>query len=292
MDTCPEADLLLSSLDTKINMAAENRKCVGILGTGEYARAISKRLILSGYDVIMGSRTPAARQLSAFDECLCGVTLTSIDACVQQCDIIIAAIHAENFQETLAPRAGLFAGKVVVDVSNRTTKTSPVAAAQSNAEFLQSLLHDARVVKAFSTLSAYAVDDQSVAGSLRVLVASDDADAREHVLTVARDMGFPPCDMGSLKSARSMEASVLEVFPGWKVPLFFTLAVFCVWTLYNVYFYFIEKVEYKWDQVSHNIITSKYKISLKKTALCITFTHSNRILLHVLKQIKRTLILI
>jgi predicted dinucleotide-binding enzyme len=244
MTNCPETELLLTSSDTKFNMAV-SRKCVGILGTGDYARAISKRLIFSGYDVIMGSRSPAARQLSAFDECLCGVTLTSIDACVQRCDVIVVAIHVENFQVTLTPRAGLFAGKVVVDVSNRTNRY----AAQSNAEFLQSLLPEARVVKAFNTVSAYAMEDQTVAGSLRVFVGCDDSGARERVLTIARDLGFSPCDMGSLKSARSMEAFVLKVFPGWKVPLFFTFGIFNLWTLYCVYIYFIEKTEYRWDQV-------------------------------------------
>lgn len=227
------------------NPAPEGRQRVGILGTGDYARAFAKRLIFSGYDVIMGSRIPDHRRLAGFDDCLCGVQLTSLNDCVMRCDVIVVAIHMENFKVTLEPRADLFKEKIVVDVSNRTNRYSAI----SNAEFLQTILPNAIVVKAFNSVSAYAMEDQTTVAGNRVFVASDDQSARERVLDLARDLGFAPCDMGALKSARSMEAFVLRVFPGWKVPLFFTFGVFNLWALYCVYIYFIEKTAYRWDQV-------------------------------------------
>ena len=158
----------------------------------------------------------------------------------------MAAIHLENFRTTLAPRADLLSGKVLIDVSNRTNRYSAV----SNAEFLQSLVPDALVVKAFNSVSAYSMEDQATVSSSRVFVGSDDQAARERVMDLARDLGFAPCDMGGLRAARSMEAFVLKVFPGWKVPLFLTLGVFNLWALYCVYIYFIDRTAYRWDQVS------------------------------------------
>ena len=225
-----------------------DRKCIGILGTGDYARALAKRLIFSGYDVNMGSRSPASRQLSLFDECLCGVQVMSLDDCIRQCEILVAAIHMENFRTTLAPRAELLAGKIVIDVSNRTNHYSTI----SNAEFLQSLIPNAVVVKAFNSVSAYCMEDQSTISTNRVFVGSDDHLARERVLDLARDLGFAPCDMGGLRTARSMEAFVLKVFPGWRVPLFLTFGVFNLWALYCVYIYFIDRTAYRWDQVSND----------------------------------------
>lgn len=222
-----------------------NKKHIGILGTGDYARALSKRLIFSGYDVVMGSRAPANRQLTVFDECLCGVRIMSLDDCISQCDILVAAIHMENFKTTLAPRADILSGKIVIDVSNRTNRYSSV----SNAEFLQSLIPGAVVVKAFNSVSAYALEDQTMVSTNRVFVCSDDAVARERVMDLARDLGFAPSDMGGLRSARSMEAFVLKVFPGWKGPLVFTFGIFNLWALYCVYIYFIEKTAYRWDQI-------------------------------------------
>lgn len=226
-------------------MAAVRRKCVGILGTGDYARALSKRLIFSGYDVIMGSRSPTARHLTVFDECLCGVIMTTIDDCIARCEVLVVAIHVENFKATLAPRSDLFAGKVVVDVSNRTNRY----AATSNAEYLQTLLPDAAIVKAFNSVSAYALEDQATISTQRVFVGSNDQAARERVMDLARDLGLAPCDMGGLKAARSMEAFVLKVFPGWRMPLFYTFGVFNLWTLYCVYIYFIDSTSYHWDQI-------------------------------------------
>lgn len=222
------------------------RKCIGILGTGDYARAMAKRLIFSGYDVNMGSRSPANRQLTLFDECLCGVQMMSLDDCISQCQILVVAIHMENFRATLAPRAELLSGKIVIDISNRTNRYS----ASSNAEFLQALIPDAVIVKAFNSVSAYCMEDQSTISTNRVFVCSDDHMARERVMELARDLGFSPCDMGGLRAARSMEAFVLKVFPGWKVPLFLTFGVFNLWGLYCIYIYFIDRTAYRWDQVS------------------------------------------
>lgn len=230
-----------STLATK---STSQQRCVGILGTGEYARALAKRLLLSGYDVIMGSRYPDTRQVSVYDECLCGVQLTSLDDCIARCDLLLAALHVENFRLTLAPRAALLAGKVVVDVSNRRNRYST----RSNAQHLQDLLPQAQVVKAFNSVSSYAMED-STQNHTRVFVAADEREARERVLELARNLGFVPCDMGGLRAARNMEAFVFCVFPGWKLPLFLTFGLFNLWALYCAYIYFIEKTAYRWEQV-------------------------------------------
>ncbi|XP_076454049.1 metalloreductase STEAP4-like isoform X2 [Babylonia areolata] len=242
------------------------KKRVGILGTGDFARALSKRLISSGYDVVLGSRAPAARRLSSFDECLCGVRVTTLDDCIKQCEVLVAAIHMENFRATLAPRADLLAGKVVVDISNRTNRYSAV----SNAEFLQAMLPEAMVVKAFNSVSAYTLEDHAAVGTSRVFVCSDDPGARERVMDLARGLGFAPSDMGALRSARSMEAFVLKVFPGWKVPLFFTFGVFNLWALYCVYIYFIERTAYRWDQIFLKVL-NKPLCMTAVTVLALTY---------------------
>ncbi|KAL8595954.1 hypothetical protein ACOMHN_018266 [Nucella lapillus] len=249
---------------------AVDKKRIGILGTGDYARALSKRLIFSGYDVFLGSRSPANRQLTAFDDCLCGVRIMSLDDCITECDVLVAAIHMENFKTTLAPRAEILAGKIVIDVSNRTNRYSSV----SNAEVLQSLIPNAVVVKAFNSVSAYALEDQTMVSTNRVFVSSDSPAARERVMNLATDLGFAPSDMGALRSARSMEAFVLKVFPGWKVPLFFTFGVFNLWALYCVYIYFIDRTAYRWDQIFLKVL-NKPLCMTAITILALTYLPGN-----------------
>ncbi|KAK7090628.1 metalloreductase STEAP4-like [Littorina saxatilis] len=243
-----------------------DRKRIGILGTGDYARAMSKRLLFSGYDVILGSRSPAARQRALYDNCLCGVQMMSLDDCISQCDVLVAAIHMENFKTTLAPRAEILSDKIVIDVSNRTNRYSAV----SNAEFLQSLIPASVVVKAFNSVSAYAMEDQTTVRNNRVFVCSNDPTAIERVMDLARDLGFGPCDMGGLKAARNLEASILKVFPGWKIPLLFAFGVFNLWAVYCAFMYFVERTAYRWDQIFLKVLNKPLSMTAI-TVLTLTY---------------------
>ncbi|XP_041352029.1 metalloreductase STEAP4-like isoform X2 [Gigantopelta aegis] len=223
----------------------KRRKPIGIIGTGNYGRALAKRLVFSGYDVIIGSRRPQFRQLSTYDKCLCDVELTDIVDCVKRCDVLFVAIHAENFKVTLESISDEFDGKTVIDVSNRDSCLSRT----SNTEYLSSLIKDAKVVKAFNVISSFVMENDIAGGSRRVFVAGDDPTARDDVCNLARDMGFAPIVIGGAASAQKIEAFVLQRFPGWKCPIFITFGIFNLWLLYVVYIYFIDKTAYRWDQI-------------------------------------------
>ncbi|CAL1546401.1 unnamed protein product [Lymnaea stagnalis] len=224
------------------------RTTLGIVGTGNFAVALSKRLTMAGYDVVMGSRRPEARQtsLGLINGCLCGVELTSIRECIHKSDIIFVAIHKEDFGITLKPFDEETQGKILIDVSNREYRY----AIHSNAEHLASVLPKASVVKAFNSISAYTMESYGdSAGNQKVFIASNDPGARAKVGDIAKTIGFRVVDMGGLKSALFMEEFVLKVFSHWKVPLFLTFGIFNLWSLYIVYIYFIEATQFSWEQV-------------------------------------------
>lgn len=77
----------------------EPKARVGIIGSGNFARALAKRLTNAGYHVIIGTRRP--RSLSEVDSCLCNVTVTSLQDCVKQVPIVFLAIHFENYKDCL-----------------------------------------------------------------------------------------------------------------------------------------------------------------------------------------------
>lgn len=226
---------------------------VGIIGTGPYALALVKRLTsLAGCDVIIGSRKPEVRRrtLTALGGCFCGVALGTIRECVSGSDIVIVAIHRENFQSTLADVSHLLSGKVVVDVSNRDTRH----VTRSNAEFLASILPGASVVKAFNSISAVAMEELAETGSssnAAVYVAANDPEAREKVITLAQAMGFRAVNLGLLTSARWMEEDLLSVFPLWRLPVALAVGIFLVAWVYIVYIYFMEreKAAFSWEQL-------------------------------------------
>ncbi|XP_046564666.1 metalloreductase STEAP4-like [Haliotis rubra] len=222
--------------DKRIEMEPRTFRRIGIVGTGTFGRSLAKRLVLSGYDVIIGSRKPARRKLSEYDECLRDIQLTTVTECVRLCEVVFVAVHAEHFQETLAPLTDIFTDIIVIDVSNRDSPSNKT----SNAEFLQSLLPTATVVKAFNTTSAYIMENDIAGGSRNIFVASNDVSARDRVSNLAREMGFVPVDLGRLTSSQRIEAYATRLFPQWKIPVLFTCIIFGIWFLYAIYLCFIR----------------------------------------------------
>ena len=98
--------------------------------------------------------------------------------------------------------------KTVVDVTNALgpDRNLAVGFTTSGAEELQKKLPKAHVVKAFNTVFAQHMDTGHVEGeALSAFVAGDNDNAKKIVLQLARDIGFDAVDVGSLKSARSLE---------------------------------------------------------------------------------------
>lgn len=85
----------------RIMVAAENRpqEKLTVLGTGDFSRALAKRLSLAGYDVIMGSRNPERRQrlphLSSFN-------IASINDALEHSGIIFFAIPMHGYDSLVA----------------------------------------------------------------------------------------------------------------------------------------------------------------------------------------------
>lgn len=248
----------------------DHKQPVGILGTGDFARALAKRLYFSGYDVIIGSRRPETKSMSAIDECLCNVALVSTEECIKSVSIIFLAIHAENFKDLLEEHADKLEGKIVVDVSNRDRPSE----LHSHAEYLQRLLPTATVVKAFNVISAYAMENDYNTSSKQVFISSNDENARRTIANLARNMNFTPIDYGGLFAARKIEKHPLRLFPEWRGPCGFSVAVFNVWLLYLIYIYYIEKTVYLWEQIFVKVM-NKAVCMTGITVLSVTYLASS-----------------
>ncbi|XP_052784602.1 metalloreductase STEAP4-like isoform X3 [Mya arenaria] len=243
---------------------------IGIIGTGDFARALAKRLYFSGYDVIMGSRKPETKMLSAIDECLCNVSLTTTEECVKSVSILFLAVHVENFKDLVHGNEESFDGKILIDVSNRDRPNT----VHSNAEYLQTLVPNATIVKAFNVISAYAMENDYNTSSRQVFIASNSGNARSVVSNVAKDMNFRPVDFGGLFAARRIENHPLRLFPDWRGPLGFALAVFNIWLLFLIYIYYISASVYKWEQIFVKVL-NKAICMTGITTLAVTYLASS-----------------
>jgi predicted dinucleotide-binding enzyme len=125
-----------------------------------------------------------------------------------QAEIVILAVPFPALDDVIKKLGAALDGKVVVDATNALTPDYQLAVGftTSGAEELQKKLPQARVVKAFNTVFAQHMDSGKVGATpITALVASDDAAAKETVVTLAKDIGFETVDAGPLKNARLLE---------------------------------------------------------------------------------------
>jgi predicted dinucleotide-binding enzyme len=248
----------------------DDKRCVGIIGCGNMGFSLARRLILSGYTVLMGSRFPDARKNLNFE-------VTSIPDCINRSTILFIAIHAEHYTNVLISplehNPTLFNGKILIDISNQSSK-KPEQDELSNAERLQIAIPGAYVVKAFNTISSFVMESTTAGESRNVFVASDHPLARDKVIMLVREMNFESYNSGSLRTARDLESYTTFLFPLWKRPLIVLLIVLCIWLTYHIYTKFINTKTTSWHQLFLNI-TNKVLCASAITMLSLVYMPSN-----------------
>ena len=156
---------------------------VTVLGTGDFGKALTQRLSLVGYEVVIGSRSPEKRRLSL----PLNYHVLPVDEAINHSEIIFFAIPPDGYDQMVQSLNTRLKNKVIVDVSNRTQAFSH---GPSNAEYLASLAPGARVVKGFNVISAWTLEKDIYGGSRMVYLCGDDSQAKEKVCLFSSDHRF------------------------------------------------------------------------------------------------------
>jgi 8-hydroxy-5-deazaflavin:NADPH oxidoreductase len=175
---------------------------IGIIGAGNVGQALSTASVRAGHTVRMSSTTPeeAARAAAA-----AGATAApSNQAVAADADVVILAVPFDAVRGIVDELGATLDGKALVDVTNHFAPGQ--LAGTSNAEHIQQMAPNARVVKAFNTIFASHQADPVIDGvQLEGFVAGDDAAAKQQVLALVKSLGFRPIDAGPLAMARALE---------------------------------------------------------------------------------------
>ncbi|XP_073437991.1 metalloreductase STEAP2 [Dendrobates tinctorius] len=214
-----------SFLPNGTNCIKEDKTTIGILGSGDFAKSLTIRLIRCGYHVVIGSREPKC----AADFFPHVVDVTHHEDAILKANIIFVAIHREHYP-SLWDLKHLLTGKILVDVSNNMRADQYP---ESNAEYLSSLFPDCYVVKGFNVVSAWALQLGPKDASSQVYICSNNVQARHHVIELARQMNFIPIDMGTLSSSREIENLPLRLFTPWKGPVVIAISLATFFFVYS-----------------------------------------------------------
>ncbi|KAM4710732.1 metalloreductase STEAP3 [Anableps anableps] len=198
---------------------------IGILGTGDFSRSLARRLVASGYQVVVGSRTPT-HFVALFPE---DAEVTTQLEAANKADLVFVAVYPEH-HSTLVDLKPALAGKTLVDVSNSLCISQK---GPSNAELLADYFPESSVVKGFNTISAWTLQMGARDRGRQVFLCSNSQKAKNTVKSICRRMGFIPVDMGLLSSSLEIENLPLYLFPSWRLPVICTLFLFIFFYLYN-----------------------------------------------------------
>lgn len=191
---------------------------IAVLGTGVVGRTLAGKLVESGHDVVLGSRsaTNEAAVAWATEAGPRARAATFFDAAAESELVINATPGAVSLDVLAAASTRNLAGKVLLDVANPLDHSAgfPPSLSISNtdslAETIQRAFPTARVVKALNTMRAdvMVAPDRLADGDHDVFMAGDDADAKDVVAGMLREFGWRPehiRDLGPLEAARGME---------------------------------------------------------------------------------------
>ena len=187
---------------------------IAVIGTGHAGRTLAQGFQRIGHDVVVGTRDPDATR--AREEWLgLDVPLAALGVVAADADLVV---NVTNGQASLAALGEVgsdhLAGKVILDVANPLDfsqgfpPTLSVKDTDSLAEQIQRAFPDARVVKSLNTVTASVMVDPSTVGDgdTTVFVAGDDAEARQQVSELLRELGWLDIvELDGLQNARGLE---------------------------------------------------------------------------------------
>ncbi|XP_063054509.1 metalloreductase STEAP4-like [Engraulis encrasicolus] len=237
---------------------------VCIFGTGDFGRSLGLRLLQAGYEVVFGSRDPKNNSLVPKGS----KVMTHAEA-AQMARVIFIAVQRDHYQ-FLTSLTSALEGKVLVDISNNLKMGQYP---QSNAEYLNSLVPGASVVKGFNTVSAWALQSGALDASRQVLLCGDDPGAKQAVVDIAHSLGLSAQDRGSLRAAGEIEDIPLQLFPMWRLPLWITAVLCLILIPYLIVYYIVYSyVEQGQDNIYRIMLSLPNKLSailsLTLMALC------------------------
>ena len=187
---------------------------IAVIGAGNVGGTLGNRWAKAGHEVVFGVRDSSEARVTALvRESGPGARAVSVPEAARDAAVVVLTVPWENAQEALAA-AGDLRGRILIDATNPVALTAEglrqglvIGHTTSAAEKVTQWAEGARVVKAFNTTGWQNMADPLYGSQgLSMLLCGDDAEAKQMVGDLARQLGFEPVDVGPLRSARYLEA--------------------------------------------------------------------------------------
>ena len=196
---------------------------IGILGSGNVAKALAAGFLRHGHEVMLGTRTPGKLAEWAAEN-PAGRVGGLADAAGFAEMAVLAVKGTAAIDAVRAAGAQRLAGKPVIDAANPIADAPPVNGVlqfftgtnDSLLEQLQREFANVKFVKAFNSVgSALMVDPRLPGGPPTMFICGDDDGAKLAVRGIVEQFGWEAADMGGAVAARAIEPlCMLWCIPG------------------------------------------------------------------------------
>jgi predicted dinucleotide-binding enzyme len=198
---------------------------VGILGSGDVAKALGTGFLEHGYQVMLGTRTPA--KLADWVKANPRGQIGNFPETARFGELVVLAVKGTIAGEALrAAGPENLNGKAVIDAANPIADAPPVNGVvkffttfdESLMERLQREFPAVKFVKAFNSVgSALMIHPQLRGGPPTMFICGNDATAKQVVRQILDQFGWETADMGQAEAARAIEAlCMLWLIPGFS----------------------------------------------------------------------------
>lgn len=196
---------------------------IGVLGSGDVAKALAGGFVKHGHQVVLGTRDTA--KLADWVVQHRGAQTGGLADAAKFAELVVLAVKGTVALDALtaAGEANL-TGKPVIDVTNPIADALPVNGVlkyftsldESLMERLQRAFPDAKFVKAFNSVgNALMINPQFKGGTPTMFICGNDETAKEIVRGILDQFGWEAADMGKAEAARAIEPlCMLWCIPG------------------------------------------------------------------------------
>jgi predicted dinucleotide-binding enzyme len=196
---------------------------VGVIGSGDVAKALAGGFLKHGHEVMLGTREPA--KLAGWSRANPGARLGSFAEAATFGELAVLAVKGSAAAAALrAAGTRALAGKTVIDATNPIADAPPengvlrffTGLDESLMERLQKEFPEAHFVKAFNSVgNARMVNPEYALGKPTMFICGNDAAAKATVTRIVGEFGWEAEDMGGAEAARAIEPlCMLWCIPG------------------------------------------------------------------------------
>jgi predicted dinucleotide-binding enzyme len=189
---------------------------IGILNAGNIGSALARAWVAAGHELVVAKDGECRKIAPLLAELGDKARLGTIREAAEFGEVVLFSVYWPRVEAIVNEVGDALDGKVVIETMNPLGVTADFEhfhdldfmRDSSTTEDLQRRLPNARIVKAFSTMAAPALESaawSAASAQPNIFYAHDDVQAGQFTRNLIADAGFKPVDAGPIKVARQLE---------------------------------------------------------------------------------------